>query len=861
MSRGPIDLAALDPAAVARFGGKACGLAALLRAGARVPEGFALAASTVLPASWSEAERATVRERAAALARGGLLAVRSSAVGEDSAAHSFAGLFDTVLGVADGAGALAAAARCIGSGRGERVRAYAGAAAAEEHPVGLVFQRQVAAVCAGVCFTRDPNGRDGALLIEAVRGLGEGLVAGALQPERWRVYPSGLGGGETRRDGPCAGERDVAPPVLTGALAERIAAEAARLAGARGRPLDLEWAVAADGVVWWLQARPITAAVPVVEWVVERAHPGVDDGPVTVWSNMNVRETMPEPLTPLAGSVWQRVILPAVAAQLCCVRTDSTLLPHLVGVERVHGRIYWNLNATFAMPLVGPLLARFLEHIDARTGATVKALLAAGVLRPRRLPVGKVALCGHLLLGALAGLRPLVKGLFPERCLAELRGMAEAIRRRPEVGTLPDGPLVAEMDAFAYPESTPFREGIQMMLASILILGGATWAFRRHPRALGLLAAGVRGNPTTEISVAIDGLVVAARPLAALFAAGSAPAGGAGAAALLARIGEMPDGRPFAAALAAFWRENGQRCPGEFDIGVARWEEDPAMILALVRAGLAAPAGGERVAERLARLARERAEAIGAAAAGAPAWRLLLMRWFAARIPRHTPLREAPKHFGLVAFRRMRQVALEAGRRLAARGRLARAEEVFLLEWSEAAELLLGDGRASAAGTPGEDLKTKLAARRERYARFQAEAPPDLIRSDGVPVVEEGAAGASAGGGPHGVGGDAPGLLRGVGASVGTARGRVCILRTPDPAAMGDGDVLVVRYADPGWTPLFPRAAALVMEVGGAMCHAAVVARELGVPAVFGVPHATARLAAGALVEVDGARGTVRVLG
>ena len=69
--------------------------------------------------------------------------------------------------------------------------------------------------------------------------------------------------------------------------------------------------------------------------------------------------------------------------------------------------------------------------------------------------------------------------------------------------------------------------------------------------------------------------------------------------------------------------------------------------------------------------------------------------------------------------------------------------------------------------------------------------------------------------------------------------------------------MLVVRFADPGWTPLFPRAAALVMEVGGVMCHAAVVARELGIPAVFGVRGATEQLENGCRVTVDGVSGTV----
>ncbi|MCP4692109.1 MAG: hypothetical protein GY859_28950 [Desulfobacterales bacterium] len=79
----------------------------------------------------------------------------------------------------------------------------------------------------------------------------------------------------------------------------------------------------------------------------------------------------------------------------------------------------------------------------------------------------------------------------------------------------------------------------------------------------------------------------------------------------------------------------------------------------------------------------------------------------------------------------------------------------------------------------------------------------------------------------------------GAGVSSGVASGPVRVLTEPDPSAMSDGDVLALRYANPGWTPLFSRACAVVMEVSGLMCHAPVVAREMGIPAVFGGPDAT----------------------
>ncbi len=265
------------------------------------------------------------------------------------------------------------------------------------------------------------------------------------------------------------------------------------------------------------------------------------------------------------------------------------------------------------------------------------------------------------------------------------------------------------------------------------------------------------------------------------------------------------------------------------------------MILDLVRVGLESPPG-ETVEARLARLSAARERAIAAAVAASPAWRRPLMRFLARQVVACTPMREAPKHHAMLAFERIRAAALELGRRLTRRGVLDDAADVMFLEWSELQSLATG-------GAVAADLRDRVRERREALDRRRAARPPDLLRSDGVPEDEpEDRA-------------DAPGTLRGLGASGGRARGPVRILRAPDAGGLREGDVLVVEYADPGWTPLFPRSAALVMEVGGAMSHAAVVARELGIPAVFGVRGATSLLADGETVEVDGDRGVVRATG
>ncbi len=87
------------------------------------------------------------------------------------------------------------------------------------------------------------------------------------------------------------------------------------------------------------------------------------------------------------------------------------------------------------------------------------------------------------------------------------------------------------------------------------------------------------------------------------------------------------------------------------------------------------------------------------------------------------------------------------------------------------------------------------------------------------------------------------------------------VLRSPEDAVQfGDGEILVTTVTNIGWTPAFPRAAAVVTDVGAPLSHAAIVARELGIPAVVGCGNATMLLHSGDRVRVDGSNGTVEVL-
>jgi pyruvate,water dikinase len=106
---------------------------------------------------------------------------------------------------------------------------------------------------------------------------------------------------------------------------------------------------------------------------------------------------------------------------------------------------------------------------------------------------------------------------------------------------------------------------------------------------------------------------------------------------------------------------------------------------------------------------------------------------------------------------------------------------------------------------------------------------------------------------------DADGTLRGTGASAGVARGPARVVNGPDDfERVRVGDIIVAPASNPGWVPLFSIAAGFVTDTGGVLSHAAVVAREFGLPAVVGLGDATTRIADGRIVEIDGAAGLVR---
>lgn len=287
--------------------------------------------------------------------------------------------------------------------------------------------------------------------------------------------------------------------------------------------------------------------------------------------------------------------------------------------------------------------------------------------------------------------------------------------------------------------------------------------------------------------------------------------------------------------LDAFLARHGYHGPLEGELASRVWREDPAPVRALA-ARYADAAEADAPAAAAARNAAVREEArrellAALRPAGRARARLLL-----ALADRYLPLRGV----GKVSFLQTLDVARAASRRigehLAAAGVLADPDDVFFLTADEALGL-----------APGTDVRATVAARRARRDEHVALVLPGAWFGRPEPV-------------PATAGDDDAAGLTGIGASPGVVEGRVRVVLDPSFVDVEPGEILVAPTTDPSWASVLFTAAALVVDLGGQLSHAAVVARELGIPCVMGTGDGTRRLRTGDTCRVDGHTGTVEVL-
>ena len=853
----------------ALLGGKALNLGKLIKAGFPVPSGFCLTSDAYrrhadgcridLARMAPEEIRgrlmegqipaAVMNQLAAAyrgLVAGGLgprhLAVRSSAVGEDAPGRSFAGLYETVLDVDGEQELIAAVKRCWASLWSERACAYRKrfSLKASAAVMAVVVQMMIEAEAAGVAFTVDPlaNAAD-RLRINAVRGSGEKLAAGRIIPDEIAVDRMTLA---VKRLGPPS----VGRSSLSRGQLRKLAALALRVESLFGTPQDIEWAYR-KGSFHILQARPAAPvkkkAAPVVIWGHPANHRLAETG-VVFWSNWNTRENMPYPLKPMAWSFLNDAMFPAIFRVLWGTREKSALYPYSFVIDLVNGRAYWNMNRLLGHPFFGWLIRPVLKFIDSQAAGTFRDLARSGQFKPDRPPVafwrrwreGAVAALVWLRFPWFAG-----RGRIERQCERFWR-RAESFEAQDLAGR-PVSELIAAVRGFGLDAA---RTAFPMMIVAgkaLLGLGIISRLIRRWPelRAEDLLA-GIPGNKTTEGALELYGLSRMPSRLKTFFH--STPA-----AKLEAGLAKSSQGREYLQRLEEFLSRHGHRGIKDLDIGFPSWRENRTYVLQMIQ-GFLQPGAGNRDPERLFAAAAERRLALTDEVErrlGGGFWgRIIPFReaLFHAGLKvahEYFPLRENEKYYGLKCYPGSRRIILEIGQRYRQAGWLTKAEDIFFITFPEI------EKTEALGGDAARGLRSLVRQRRVQWQKQVGGRSPFIVRSDGRRVpAGEGAA-------------PPPGRrLAGLAVAPGKVSGIARIIFEPGQAGrFRQGEILVAPYAEPGWAPLFLLARGLVLEVGGTMCHGAIIAREFGIPAVVGVKNAMGRIRDGERITVDGDAGLV----
>lgn len=766
-----------------------------------------------------------IRRVADSVRSDGRLAVRSSATAEDMTAASFAGQYRSFLDIGDD-DALMRAVRLVWSSLWHAApRAYRAYANVPEDDLGMavVVMRLVNAQRAGVAFTVDPRGGGTELRVEAVEGLAEGLVSGEVTPAAYVLSRTALH----------------QPPF--DAVIEEVARTALGIERAFGSPQDVEWAH--DGSqLFVVQARPITA-LPAVG-----THDGFDTqiGSEDTYTTAGIAESVPGVLPPLQWSTVAPLLEDGFRRLFDQMGALPALADRRAFLARVNGRAVLSLDLMKAAALEVP--GGSSDEIERQYFGRLVTSGDDG--RPSIAPRGPFRGVRWMLVG-LREIRARRRVRFDadisidtiQRILAnppdcDVGTIEQLFAYRHRVLDLADRVVAAEVAAAA--AAAAAYRGVELFLETHV--GAEAAALVQQLTAGGVDPCGAqialrtcdlaeRALLSKELSAALEGL--SAHQAAARDTLARAPGGGE----LLAQIDEelgragstaVFAGETWAEAEDLAWRLISQA------VQVARRGRpemtDPGRredLLTRTEARLAA--GWKWRTQRL--MTGQIVDL-----------RRRMLRRLVADAVEFLHLRERTKSAVLALGGEVRRIHLAIGRRLHQQGVLVEPTHVDLLAAYELEAASRGQGP-----TPWE------LRRRGAVLELLAAAPA-------VPQVFTGNPDRSTTARPAHDADDAD-SFSGWAASGGSYEGPACVIfRASDH--IDPGDVLVARTTDPSWTPLFLTAGAIVVEEGGPLSHAAIIARELQLPAVLNLPGILDRLSGleQARLHVDGTAGTVRIV-
>jgi rifampicin phosphotransferase len=736
------------------------------------------------------------------------VAVRSSATAEDLPDASFAGQQETFLNISGDAQLLKAILRCWASLWTARAITYRAQHSIHAAKISLavVVQELIDADASGIVFTADPvTGDDAVIEINAAWGLGEAVVGGQVTPDTMTVE---------RASGKIMRTVINTKMIMTGLTDGGVTSLPVREDQQDAAALDNSQVLRLVDLA--IMVEDLFKDPMDIEWcrkgdqlfvlqarpITTALHPDPWNDSRSgdfLWTNTNVGEAIPDVMTPATWSMVQVFLTDAMA---------TASIPPYVGYGRIGGRIYLNLSVTMTLSAAVGVSEKRYRSLTEEVFGKLPADLEIPPVKVRRrdiiravLPMGV-----HVLREARRDVKVLDAYLAAHPALCD--------RRRTEIAAVATPVELADLWIEVL---SPEFHRVSWMLSAATRSSGASFITTR--KRLQQLVGDAAANALTA------GLRAQAGQLASL--------------GLLDGLDQLAAGE---IDRETFNRRYGHRGPHEFEISVPRPGEDPDWIdRQLAERAESATSYHDLLAAQEQKRNAAWAELEQRHPVQAKILHHQLRGWAKISRDRERARSEVIRYFWV-----LRAYALRAGE-LTGLG-----DDIFFLDKAEIVRVL-----------HGETISLKLIKqRRAAYQAYSALPPyPALIRGTFNPYVWAADPNRRPDLFIEGSVNEADVAVRGFPGSAGVVEARVRVLNdAADGAALQPGEVLVTTITNVGWTPLFPRAAALITDVGAPLSHAAIVARELGIPAVVGCGNATMRLRTGDLVRVDGTAGTVEVL-
>lgn len=761
-------------------------------------------------------------------------AVRSSAVAEDSEKASFAGIHDSFLNVCGLDDILSAVKGCYASLWSPRAVAYRRKMNINDNEVAtaVVIMEMVEAQAAGVGFTCDiQSGRQEVMVVNANFGLGESVVEGTVEPDTYYLEVEAINAGPrliTRKIGLKQGltirrqnggtqfihSAEISSrQVLQDKEIEKLGRLLLRVFDALGNSeqhLDVEWVY--DGREFVLvQARPVTT-------LPRKTFSALQNQP-DIWSNGNYRDAVPMVQSPLNRPLMKNII--DIIHNMSFTELGYQLPVGIQFSRFYNGRLYCNLSVQqWGMY---DAMGSPPEGFNIFWGGH-QPTIDIGDLKPQPGFEDRGMKFGALINQARQNAAQTLEWVSTSVRKITGNGLEhwrdhDFLTRYDELGQITRA-LAREFNFLAATGSMPvifliqtlskYFEGRELMMLNALMVGGTE----------GITSAD-QGYRLVELAEIARKDSDAAKYLSETSFDPSA-------------WEELPECSPFKQAFCEFIEEYGHRAVYELDVINPRWNEEPNYLLGIIQSTMNTANLGKLREEQ-----KEKQERVWLQIKDkVPASEHSSIKDLVKESQAGAAVREKTKSVLAEVMDAYRIIARELGYRFCERTIIEESDDVFFCTWSELFSVLSGEW-------DGRGLKVLIAERKDWMREMESLAPPDVIFGETPKFTEP-------------ISWSSSNCLIGVPVAAGKASGLVRLISHPEEGGrLQPGEMMVAPSTDPGWTPLFLKAGAIVMETGGFLSHGAIVAREYGIPAVVNIPGVMGILEDGRRIVVDGDNGKI----